>query len=107
MATERIKVGFVGCGGISRMYADIYAGLADVAQVVAVADLVDDLAENRRQVLADAYAAEAHRARARATDTRNDEARAAELRVAEAAESAAKTPIRKYRSHEALLKDDE
>ena len=48
MATERIKVGFVGCGAISRMYADIYAGLADIAQVVAVADLVDELYSSRR-----------------------------------------------------------
>ena len=107
MATERIKVGFIGCGGISRMYADIYAGLADIAQVVAVADLVDDLAENRRQVLTDAYASEAYRARARAPFGRSDEVRAAEQKVAEAAEAAAKTTIRKYRSHEELLQDDE
>lgn len=48
MADERIRVGFVGCGGISRLYTDIYASLVDMAQVVAVADLVDELAENRR-----------------------------------------------------------
>ncbi len=89
------------------MYTDIYAGLAEIAQVVAVADLVDDLAENRRQVLTDAYAAAGYRARARAADTRNDEARASELMKAEAAEAAARTTIRKYRSHEELLRDGE
>ena len=107
MTDERIKVGFVGCGGISRMYVDIYAGLADIAQVVAVADLVDDLVENRRQVLTAAYQAEAHRARARATAVRIDKYRATELKKAEAAEAAARVNIRKYQSHEALLKDDE
>ena len=40
MADERIRVGFVGCGGISRMYTDIYAGVVDVAQFVAVDDLL-------------------------------------------------------------------
>ena len=89
------------------MYADIYAGLADVAQVVAVADYVDDLAENRRQVLTDAYAAESYRARAQAADARNDEARATAHKMAAAADTAAKTPIRKYHSHEELLKDGE
>ncbi len=44
MADERIRVGFVGCGGISRIYTDIYASLVDIAQVVAVADLVNELA---------------------------------------------------------------
>ena len=29
MADDRIKVGFMGCGGISRHYTDIYAGLVD------------------------------------------------------------------------------
>ena len=90
MAAERIKVGFIGCGGISRMYADIYAGLADVAQVVAVADLVDELAESRRQVLTDAYASEAYRTRARAADLRGDAARSTERMIADAAETAAK-----------------
>lgn len=107
MADERIKVGFVGCGGISKMYADIYAGLADIAQVVAVADLVDDLAENMRQVLTNAYQAENHQARARAVAAPTAEARAAELKRAESAEAAAKVNIRKYQSHEKLLTDDE
>lgn len=89
------------------MYADIYAGLADIAQVVAVADFVDELAENRRQVITDTYAAESFRARAVAADARNDEARAAATRIAEAADIAANTPIRKYHSHEELLKDGE
>ena len=52
MPEDRIKVGFIGCGGIARsLYTGIYAALPEIAQVVAVADLVDDLAENRRQVL--------------------------------------------------------
>ena len=47
MADERIRVEFVGCGGISSLYTDIYASLVDVAQVVAVADMVDELAKKR------------------------------------------------------------
>ena len=53
MTDERIRVGFVGCGGISRLYADIYASLADIAQVVAVADFVDELAEKTRTTLSE------------------------------------------------------
>ena len=115
MVDERIKVGFVGCGGISGLYTDIYAGLADIAQVVAVADLVDELAESRRQILTEAYRAEAHRARVQAEEVRRREhvragapsASEPHLRRAKAAESAAETKIRKYRSHEELLRDDE
>ena len=55
MADERIRVGFVGCGGISSLYTDIYASLVDVAQVVAVADMVDELAEKRQAALGEAY----------------------------------------------------
>ena len=115
MADDRIKVGFVGCGGISRLYTDIYAGLADIAQVVAVADLVDELAESRRRIMTEAYRAEAHRARVLAGEAQRREKTAPgmpsaaepHLRRAEAAESAAQTTIRKYRSHEEILEDDE
>ena len=108
MSSDRLKVGIVGCGGIARaLYTGIYARLADIAQVVAVADLVDDLAENRRQALKEAYGAEAHRARLRAADARSGEERESQIMKAEAAESAAAYDIRKYRDHEELLKDDE
>ena len=76
MADERIRVGLVGCGGISSLYTSIYAGLVNIAQVVAVADLVDELAEHRRQVLSDAYAAEAHTARVAAAEARDAATRA-------------------------------
>ena len=50
MAETQLKVGFIGCGGISReRYVQMYAGLADIAQVMAVADPVDELAEERRR----------------------------------------------------------
>ena len=108
MAEAPLKVGFVGCGGISRMlYAEMYAGLADIAQVVAVADLVDELAEQRRQMLIDGYLAEAYRSRVLAAAARTDQEREAHLRKTEAAEAAAKVNIRKYRHHTELLKDDE
>ena len=106
MADERIRVGFVGCGGISRLYTDIYADLVEIAQVVAVADLVDDLAERRRGVLSQAYIAEAHRARLLAAEARDENGRVSQLRRAEAAETAARIEIRKYRHYEELLKDD-
>ena len=107
MADERIRVGFVGCGGISRLYTSIYSGLVDIAQVVAVADLVDELAEKRRKRLSDAYAMEADRAREMASEAHTKELRDFQQRKAEAAEAAATVRIRKYRSHEELLKDDE
>ena len=108
MTDDRIKVGFVGCGGIARnLYTGIYAQHCDIAQVVAVADLVDDLAENRKQSLTDAYNVEAHNARIQARDGRTEEARADAAERAEAAASAAAYNIRKYRDHEELLKDEE
>ena len=108
MADNRIKVGFVGCGGISRgLYTPVFAQHCDIAQVVAVADLVDELAEDRRQSLTDAYNAEAYRARIEARDGRTEEARADAAERAEAAASAATYKIRKYRNHEELLKDEE
>lgn len=107
MADDRIRVGFVGCGGIAGLYTDIYTDLVDIAQVVAVADLVPALAEKRSQVQADAYAAEAYRSRVRAAEARKDQDRATWTRRAETAESAAKAKIRTYNSHEALLKDEE
>ena len=107
MADERIRVGFVGCGGISGLYTEIYAGLADIAQVVAVADMVNDLAEKRREALTEAYVAEAHRARTQAAEAGTAQERSFQLRKAEAAEAAATVKIRKYHDHEELLKDDE
>ena len=59
MAEAPLKVGMVGCGGISHMYTDIYSGLHDLAQVVAVADLAPELARNRAEALTAAYKAEA------------------------------------------------
>ncbi len=108
MPADRIKVGFIGCGGIARsLYTGIYAALPELAQVVAVADLVDDLAENRRQVLKDAYRSTAYGARAAADLALTDEDKDAALRKAWAAESAAMYNIRKYGNHEDLLCDDE
>ena len=107
MTDERIRVGFVGCGGISRLYADIYASLADIAQVVAVADFVDELAEKTRTTLSEGYAMEAHRARMMRSEARAPEDRERLGQMAETAEIAAGTKIRKYRTHEELLKDSD
>ena len=107
MTDERIRVGFVGCGGISRLYADIYASLADIAQVVAVADFVDELAEKTRTTLSEGYAMEAHRARMMRSEARVPEDRERLGQMAETAEIAAGTKIRKYRTHEELLKDSD
>ena len=93
MDLDTIKVGIVGCGGISRLYTGIYAGLADVAQVVAVADPVDELAETRRNVMSDAYRAEAYRLAVLAVDSRTEKDRDFHRRKARAAESAAGTKI--------------
>ena len=107
MTDERIRVGFVGCGGISRLYADIYASLVDIAQVVAVADFVDELAERKRTTLSEGYAMEAHRARMMLSEARTPEERERRQQMVETAETAARTKIRKYRTHEELLKDSD
>ena len=107
MTDDRIGVGFAGCGAISRLYTDIYAGLSDVARVVAVADLQPERAEHRRARQIEAYLAAAHAARLRAGEARDDETRASELRKAELAQSAAAADIRVYSNHEGLLRDEE
>ena len=107
MTDDRIGVAFAGCGSISRLYTDIYAGLSDVARVVAVADPQPERAEHRRARQIEAYHAASHAARLRAGESRDDETRAQELRKAALAESAAIAGIRVYRDHEGLLRDEE
>ena len=107
MADDRIRVGLVGCGGISSLYTSIYAGLVDIAQVVAVADLVDELAEHRRQVLADAYGCgSAHRPRCSRRVPRCRDARG----TTAAGQRRPRLPPRRRSgsttSHEELLQDE-
>ena len=73
MTDDRLKVGIVGCGGISRLYTAIYADLVDMANVVAVADNREGRADHRADALAEAYRVTAHHARLVAADTRNPE----------------------------------
>ena len=108
MTDQRLKVGFIGCGGIAKsLYTGIYAALADFAQVVAVADLVDGLAEDRRNVLRDAYRAEGYRARADADRANSDGERQKLLNKSQTALSAADYDIRKYHHYDELLNDDD
>ena len=50
------------------MYVGFYASLVDIAQIVAVADMVGGLPEKRRGTPNEAYALEAHRAHVMALD---------------------------------------
>ena len=100
MVDTPLKVGFIGCGGISReLYVQMYAGLADIAQVVAVADPVGELAEERRRMLTNAYLEEASRQRVLADKGWSPQERKANrethLRKAEAAGTASNLSIRK------------
>ena len=79
---RKLKVGFIGCGGISRLYTDIYAGMTDLAQVVATADLYPKLAEDRAEAIHEAYTAEAARQRALAINARDEESREAARQMA-------------------------
>ena len=108
MTDDRLRIGIVGCGGISRLYTAIYADLVDVAQVVAVADNREGRADHRAEALSEAYRVTAHHARLVAADTRNPETVGAEYeRRAEAAEAAAAYDIRRYDGYESLLADDD
>ena len=102
-----VRVGMVGCGGISRMYCDLYAELVDIAQVTAVADPVTELAVNRAATMREAYAAEAHAARYAALESRDDAARERLQRRAQAAAAAAAVRIPHFRDHEHLLREAE
>ena len=103
MATVPLRVGFVGCGGISRLYTDIYLGLHELAQVVAVADLVPELARDRAEGLTHGYRAEAARQHAIATGARSEAERDDALAKAESAEDAASNSIQRFSSHTELL----
>ena len=103
MAQPPLRVGMVGCGGISSMYTDIYAGLHQLAHVVAVADLSSELATNRAKALITAYKAEAAIERARAASERNSEDRIASQTRAESAEIASTVIIREFSHHRDLL----
>ena len=108
MTDDRLKVGIVGCGGISRLYTAIYADLVDMANVVAVADNREGRADHRADVIAEAYRVTAHHARLVAADTRNPDTVGAEYeRRAEAAEASAAYDIRRYDGYESLLMDDD
>ena len=104
---RKLKVGFIGCGGISRLYTDIYAGMTDLAQVVATADIFPNMAQDRAAAIHEAYTAEAARQRALAINARGDDDRQAAQKLAEDAQAAADNDIRSYDGHEALLKDPE
>jgi len=104
---DPVKVGIAGCGGISRLYTGIYAGLADIAQVVAVADPVAGLAKARAKALTEAYAAEAHKAQVLAANARSDKDRETQIIKSKAAFAASNVNIRVYPSHEELLNDQE
>lgn len=103
MAKAPLRVGMVGCGGISSMYTDIYAGLHELAQVVAVADLSPNLARNRAEALIAAYRAEAAIERARAASERHSEHRVAAHARAESAEVASNVVIQEFGHHRDLL----
>jgi threonine dehydrogenase-like Zn-dependent dehydrogenase len=76
MDDNRLRVGIVGCGGITRaLYVRVYALVADIARVVAVADLDEGRANHVRTVLGDAYNSEAYRSRVLAADARKPEER--------------------------------
>ena len=83
MDDSRLRVGIVGCGGITRaLYVRVYALVADIARVVAVADLDGGRAEHVATALGDAYNAEAYRSRALAAEARKPEESHARLRKA-------------------------
>ena len=53
---DRLRLGLVGCGGISRsVYVNLLTGFADRATVVAVCDLMPERAEDRSAQFRDAY----------------------------------------------------
>ena len=103
MAQAPLRVGIVGCGGISSMYTDIYAGLHQLAHVVAVADLSPALATNRAKALITAYKAEAAIERARAASEPNSEERVAAQTRAQSAEIASTVTIQEFSHHRDLL----
>ncbi|MDP6107867.1 MAG: Gfo/Idh/MocA family oxidoreductase, partial [Candidatus Brocadiia bacterium] len=106
MASSPINLGIVGCGGISRLYTSIYAGLADIANVVAMADLDEGLAGARRRAMAQSYTVEAARSRSLALDARDEKTRSRHAALADAAEASA-VDVRTYRGYQELLADGE
>ena len=56
MNNKKLSIGILGCGGISRwLYVRVLTELCDIAQVVAVCDLEENLAEERKLMFQNAY----------------------------------------------------
>ncbi|HEY7035878.1 MAG TPA: Gfo/Idh/MocA family oxidoreductase [Thermomicrobiales bacterium] len=57
MTRDRLRLGLVGCGGISRsVYVNLLTGFVDRAEVVAVCDVIPERARERSEQFRDAYA---------------------------------------------------
>jgi predicted dehydrogenase len=105
---EQLRLGLVGCGGISRaLYVNLLGGLADRARVVAVCDVFGERARERSRQFQEAYQKVAGQAREgvdRAATTAERERLSA---LSAGAERAGQSAPRVYDDLDRFVGDDE
>jgi predicted dehydrogenase len=102
----KINVGIIGCGGISPSHINIYSGFPEEVQIVAVCDIVEEKAENRKQIVHDTYLNRAAEHQKRAEEAESQEEKEKYIQLAEVCQNAAEVEVRAYTSHDELLTDE-
>ena len=106
--SEKLRLGLVGCGGISRgLYVKLLTGFADRARVVAVCDVVAERARERSEQFQETYLQLAAEVRHQAATTTDDSERDRLLTSSAAAEAAGTVAPRVYTDLDRFVRDEE
>jgi len=103
----KINVGIIGCGGISPSHINIYSGFPEEVQIVAVCDVVQERAENRKQIVHDTYLNRAKEYQKRAEEAESQEEKDKYSELAQICQNAAQVEVKAYASHDELLRDEQ
>ena len=104
----KVRLGLVGCGGISRgLYVDLLTGFADRARVVAVCDLLPERAGERSAQFRDTYLRRATEAEGRAATADAPLERERLLALAADCRAAGRTAPRVHADLERFARDDD
>jgi UDP-N-acetyl-2-amino-2-deoxyglucuronate dehydrogenase len=104
---ETLRLGLVGCGGISRgLYVNMLAGFADRARVVAVCDVVEERARERSAQFQDTYRNKAAEWKAEAETSADPAKRQRLSELAAGCAAAGQSAPRVYSELERFVRDD-
>lgn len=105
---DTLRIGLVGCGGISRsLYVNLLTGFADRARVVAVCDVVAERGRERSQQFQETYQQVAADAKQRSVRVTTIDERDYLAALSAGAETSGRSMPRVYRDLDAFVRDDE